>query len=213
VSKSGSVSANEIDDVNILPFAAETIAKLDDEFLVAIVSNQGGVADGIISFKVAEGALAFTVAQLDRLGAQVHYFDMADKKDEFRKPETGMALELDRLLIERCGAGIDFERSFMIGDSGFKKGEDGPHPDGRPADDFSNSDRLFAENLDIPFEEPTDRFDWRAFEVFNIAKQAELESFLDAIEKRAKLLEAAGETDKAGVLRREAERNRIVNGL
>lgn len=214
VSKSGSVSANAKDDVNVLPFAAEVIEALDDEFLVAVVSNQGGVADGFVTFKVAEGALAFAIAQLDRMGARVNYFDMAEKKDEFRKPETGMATMLDSLLIERCGAGIDFERSFMVGDSGFKKGVDGPHPDGRPADDFSNSDRLFAENLDIPFHEPTDFFHWKPFEVFNIENEDQLVKFIEAIEARAaELDEEGGDPAEVERLEREAKNLRIVNGL
>jgi DNA 3'-phosphatase len=215
VSKSGSVSANAVDDVNILPFAAQHLARVANEgFLVAIVSNQGGVADGILPFRVAEGALAFTVAQLDRLGGHVHYFDMAEKRDEFRKPEIGMATKLDSLLLERCGNGIDFERSFMVGDSGFKKGVDGPHPDGRPADDFSNSDRLFAENLEIPFHEPTDFFGWRTDEVFNIENQGQLDKHLAAIEARAAALrEQGGDAQESEALEREVAPNRAINGL
>jgi DNA 3'-phosphatase len=214
VSKSGSVSANGVDDVNVLPFAAARIAELnEDGLLVAVVSNQGGVASGILPFEVAQGALAFTAARLGDLGARVDYFDMADKKDEFRKPQTGMALELDRRLEETCGVGVDLERSFMVGDSGFKAGEDGPHPDGRPADDFSNADRLFAENLGVPFHEPTDYFDWRRFGVFNIASEAELVTMLGAIEAEAARLEQDRLVDEAEALRREVEGNRRVNRL
>ncbi len=73
----------------------------------------------------------------------------------------------------------------MVGDSAYKKGSDGPSPDGRPADDFSNSDRGFAEKLNIAFYEPTDYFDWRAYNVFNIAKPEELKQFITVLSTKA----------------------------
>jgi bifunctional polynucleotide phosphatase/kinase len=191
----GKVTATATDDVNVLPMAATRIAQLNGAgYLIAIVSNQGGVSSGNTTYEVAEGALAFTASQLGRLGARIDYFDFAEAYDENRKPQTGMATRLDAALTEECGAGMDLSRSFMVGDSGYKKDEDGPHPDGRPADDFSNADRGFAENLGVPFHEPTDYFGWRNFGVFNIASQTELIELHEAIE-------------------READRNREINGL
>ena len=73
--------------------------------------------------------------------------------------------------------------------NGYKQGVDGPSPDGRPADDFSNSDRGLAENLAIPFHEPTDYFGWRAWETYNIHGLDDLEGLLDAMAKEAKDLE------------------------
>lgn len=199
VSKSGTVTADSKTDVNVLPFAAREIKRLADEgYVIAVVSNQGGVGSGHQTFATAEGALAFMVKQLARLGGKVDYFDFAENYDNYRKPNIGMAELLDRKLQTKCGAGIDLAESFMVGDSGYKKAVDGPHPDGRPADDFSNSDRLFAENLGVPFHEPTDFFGWREYDVFNIAKEDELEALLDLIH----------EVDEP-----EAMRNREVNGL
>lgn len=214
VSKSGAVTANNPTDVNVLPFAAQEIKRLAGEgYVIAVVSNQGGVGAGIQTLATAEKALALAISKLRKLGAPVHYFDFAETNDHFRKPMTGMAELLDDKITTKCGEGIDLSQSFMVGDSGYKKDVDGPHPDGRPADDFSNSDRLFAENLGVPFHEPTDYFQWRDYEVFNIAKQAELTDFLDAIDARAAELRADGDEDAATALEDEAAANRAVNAL
>jgi DNA 3'-phosphatase len=215
VSKSGGVTADTPTDVNVLPFAAHEIARLSSEgYVIAVVSNQGGIYAGKQTFADAEGALGFTVKQLERLGGRVQYFDFAENLDNFRKPETGMAELLNEKLETKCGEGIDFAASFMVGDSGYKKGEDGPHPDGRPADDFSNADRLFAENLGIPFHEPTDYFNWRDYGIYNIGTQADLESLLDAIDARAEELRTnGGDPDEIEALEKETAGNRAVNEI
>jgi DNA 3'-phosphatase len=216
VSKQGSVTANDPEDVNILPFVAGQIAELDRQgYLVAIVSNQGGIASGHETYADAEGALSFTISQLDRMGARVHYFDFAEASNGDRKPGTGMGTRLDGLLQTYChGPGIDLHRSMMIGDSAYKKNVDPPSPDGRPADDFSNADRLFAVGLGIPFEEPTDAFGWRAYEVYNIAIQGELIAMLDAMSTEAQHLEETGrEPLRAASLRNEVTILRSIDGL
>lgn len=215
VSKSGSVSANGPEDVNVLPFVAPRIAELNDQgFLVAIVSNQGGVASGHVTFAVAEGALLFTAEQIASLGGRVDYVDFAEKNDGFRKPKPGMADKLDELLEQRCGRGIDLAASTMVGDSGYKKGVDGPHPDGRAADDFSNTDRLFAENVGVGFAEPTDFFGWKPFGVMNLASEAELVDFIEAIEAEAAALAKTGKNaTRRKLLEREAADLRRVNAL
>jgi DNA 3'-phosphatase len=215
VSKSGAVTADSATDVNVLPFAARELARLSREgYVIAVVSNQGGVGSGHQTFATAEQALALAISKLAVLGGPVHYFDFAEKYDHYRKPEIGMAELLDTKLETKCGAGFDRATSFMVGDSGYKKNVDGPHPDGRPADDFSNSDRLFAENLGVPFHEPTDYFGWRAFDVFNIALQAELTALLDVIEARAaELTDMGGDPAEIEALEAEVEGNRRVNEL
>lgn len=224
VSKSGQVTADNPTDVNILPFAARKVAELNRlGYLVAIVSNQGGVGSGHQSYEDAEGALAFTVAQLGRLGARVDYFDFAEAYDQFRKPQPGMGTRLDGLLATRCGAGVDLARSLMIGDSAYKKNVDGPSPEahdafcswpGRPADDFSNADRLFAGSYGVFFAEPTDAYGWRDLGVYNIENESQLRTFLDTIEAEAARLETEhGDPARAAMLRAEAAANRAVNGL
>lgn len=206
VSKSGAVSANTADDVNLLPLVARKVAQVNAEgFLVAIVSNQGGVAAGYVTFEQAVGGLQRIASLLaQRAGARVDYLGLAPGDGELRKPKTGMADKLDKLLTEKCGRGIDKAASFMVGDSGYTKLKDGPHPDGRPADDFSNSDRLFAENLLGPghFHEPTDYFGWKAWRVYNIETEGELDDFLVNLENNG------SEAEKE-----EARAVRKLNGL
>ena len=214
VSRSGSVTANGVDDVLLLPFASGAIARLNEQgYLVAIVSNQLGVSRRIITAEVAEGALLYTADRLRLLQARVDYIDFAERANADRKPGTGMALRLEEALRQTCGCEVDLDGSFMVGDSGYEEGEDGPHPDGRPADDFSNSDRLFAENLGIEFSEPTDFFGWREYGVYNVADAAQLEAFLDAIDAEAAQLRESGD-DAARLLELadEAAANRLVNG-
>lgn len=215
VSRSGAVTANSIDDVYLLPFAADAIARLNAEgYLVAIVSNQLGASRGYVTAAVAEGALRATAGRLSLLQAQVDYIDFAERTGADRKPGTGMAVRLGELLERTCGSTIDLGGSIMIGDSGYREGVDGPHPDGRPADDFSNADRLFAENLGVAFQEPTDAFGWRDLGVYNVADAAGLEAFLDAIDAEAARLGQTGEDPpRRFELGEEAAAIRLVDGL
>ncbi len=173
VSISGSVTASSPTDVMLLPQVETKIGKLIQEgYLVAIVSNQGGIKVGAVTHEIADSALFYTIEKIRAKNplAQIHYFDYAEN-DETRKPDTDMGLRLEKKLNE-LGLTLDWENSFMVGDSAYKKGKD-LHPDGRPGTHFSNADRLFAENLKIPFYEPNDFFGWRSFgiDVFEKAKQ------------------------------------------
>jgi DNA 3'-phosphatase len=162
VSISGKVSANSATDVMILPDVEINIAELVKAgYLLAIVSNQGGIQAGAVTQANADAALLYTIEQIAKKNphARIHYFDYAEKDDEFRKPNKGMGLRLEALLKAR-GLILDWKKSFMVGDSAYKRNVD-KHPDGKPGTHFSNSDRLFAENLGIPFYEPTDYFGWR----------------------------------------------------
>ncbi|MFC2074838.1 HAD-IIIA family hydrolase [Bdellovibrionota bacterium] len=187
VSKSGSPSANYKKDVVVLPFVAPKIRELNNQgFLVAVISNQGGVSKGFISRDVAEGALLFTAHQLARMGAKVDYFDFAenyDKKDienGFRKPAKGMGKALQRNIRQACKNNkikIDLESSFMVGDSAYKNS------------DHSSSDRKFAENFGIKFFEPKDFFGWIEFGVKDVnhdddKPKQKLNYFLEKIEEK-----------------------------
>ena len=165
VSKSGSVSANGPDDFEILPGVAAEIKKLNDAgILVVVVSNQGGIPK-YISLETADLALKNLKLELPKEGARIDYFDFSENDDEDRKPKIGMGHRLEKILKEKFGpqAQINKSKSFMVGDSAWKKGE--TRPDGKPGSNFSNSDKRFAENYGIAFHEPADFFGWREYQV------------------------------------------------
>ena len=135
------------------------------------------------------------------------------KLKHFRKPGIGMATQLEEGLIKKCEIRIDWEKSIMIGDSGYKKGVDEGNEDGEPADDHSNADRLFAKNLKIIFQEPKDFFGWKNFfGIFNIQNETELKDFLGLIDKEINRLRETGEDEaRLQYLKREVLGLRSVN--
>ncbi|NLI77052.1 MAG: HAD-IIIA family hydrolase [Candidatus Riflebacteria bacterium] len=180
VAPSGSPSANTPDDVAVLPLVAPVLARLASEgYLIAIQSNQAGIEHGYITLEIAEKAFQNTLAQLAAQGGVVHYYDFAEKKDGDRKPGTGMGERLATLVQERLGREIDWEGSFMVGDSAWKAGVD-QEPDGTPGDDIGNNDRQFAENLrkkfgGVAFHHPRDFFGWAKFGVKNFKTWQDLQ--------------------------------------
>jgi DNA 3'-phosphatase len=178
VSLSGGITANSPNDVLILPFVAPKIAELNREgYLVTVVSNQAGVANGRTSLETADGALKYMTDLIreDNSKAAIHFFDFAEAKDEYHKPKTGMARRLEAALAER-DLKIDWRHSFMVGDAAYVKSD--RRPDGSPGTHFANSDRLFAENLGIEFFEPTDFFGWRCHGIDVFHKAAEVRAYL-----------------------------------
>lgn len=183
VAPSGAPSANFGTDVAILPFLARPLIDLEKKgFLIAIVSNQAGIEKGYVTLKSANDALAYTVEQLARQKIRIHYYDFAEKEDENRKPGIGMAKELSERIKEKFGKEVDWDNSIMVGDSAWKKGSD-LEPDGRQGEDFSNTDRLFAENLvnsfgAVKFFHPRDFFHWVDYGIRNFSNYKSLQEFL-----------------------------------
>jgi HAD superfamily hydrolase (TIGR01662 family) len=140
VAVSGQVTANAPNDVAILPCVPQRLRQLAiDGYLIAVVSNQGGVAaaqdptEKARRFAVAEQALAFTVGLITQGGGVVHHFDFAEGKegeDPARKPDIGMATRLEDNLKKQFGqnARIDLARSFMVGDSAYVTAKDEARP-------------------------------------------------------------------------------------
>lgn len=176
VSKSGSVSANGPADVALLPGVAKKLAELAKEgYLINIVSNQQGVQFGHVSLDEADAALQYTIKLIREAGGTVHGYHFAEADGPRRKPDIGMASDLEAAAKQQFGAHVSFNlaESFMVGDSAYKKpsvdkrtGEAKPgdkRPNGKDGVDFSNSDRLFAEKLGVPFHEPDSFFAWPPF--------------------------------------------------
>ncbi len=186
VTRSGNVAADHANDVALLPGAAEKISSLARQgYLVALVSNQGGVASGFINRAIAESGLRNTARLLSALGAPVHYYDLAPGYGKDRKPGTGMATRLARRVHSQLGAQVDWKGSIMVGDAGYKQGKD-LQPDGSPGEDFSNSDRRFAENVrrqvrsphGMKFYHPRDLLGWQAHGVRNLQNLQQLQAYV-----------------------------------
>src|SRR5438132_210303 len=83
-------------------------------FLVAIVSNQGGIESGRITIDDVDAALQKTAGLIGNHA--VTWYDFAEQHDDHRKPQTGMAQELERALVDKYGSDfhIDKAQSFMV---------------------------------------------------------------------------------------------------
>lgn len=187
VSRSGSPSANTPTDVLVLPMVARRLKELAEEgWLIAVASNQAGVESGYITFEIADSALRYTLRQLRLRRGIVHWYDFAEARDGFRKPEAGMARELAKALAAQ-GLEIDWKASMMVGDSAWKRGHD-KEPDGRPGEDVGDADRLFAETVrrelaggeGFAFHHPRDFFGWSRLGVRNFHGAKDLEAFKKA---------------------------------
>jgi DNA 3'-phosphatase len=171
IAPSKSISASGPTDVAILPGVAEKLKALTEQgYLIAIVSNQGGVAAGKVKFEVADQALQYTIRQIEAAapGAKIHYYDMGERghEDYYSKPNVGMAKHLEGVLSRR-GLQLDWSSSFMVGDAQYTKVQ--VRPNGEVGYDFSDGDRRFAENLGIRSYHPRDFFSWSASERSAIA--------------------------------------------
>lgn len=183
VAPSGKPSANGAKDVALLPNLVPAMKRLEAEgYLIAIVSNQGGIAAGFVTFEDAQAALVYCCEKMARLGITVHHIDFAEGNGPDRKPDIGMGRRLADLVKSQLGRDVDWEKSMMVGDSAWKKGVD-LEPDGTPGEDHSNADRFFAENLTkafggVAFHHPRNFFAWLRHGVRNFSTYADLVAFI-----------------------------------
>jgi DNA 3'-phosphatase len=178
VTKSGRVTASDVDDVLLLPGVVTRLRQVQERGeVVVVVSNQGGVAAGHTTFERAEGALANTLGLLHEKGASIPYFDFAPERDEDRKPGIGMPTKFELAFENSFGVEVDWDTSYMVGDAGWKRTD--TEPGGAQGNDFSNSDRGMAEALDIPFHHPRDFFGWAPLGVRNFHHHAQVSQFLE----------------------------------
>lgn len=145
VSLSGTPSANNDRDVMLLPLVADRIIDLNEQgFVVGIVSNQAGIPKHV-SLEQSAGAISYCIHLLNQRGATVDYFDVAENRDRFRKPDTGMGNLCGQIVTLSTGREIDWASSLMVGDSAWTS--DQKQPDGQWGIDHSSADRGFAENM------------------------------------------------------------------
>ena len=127
---------------NILPGVKNTLRALDkDGYDIVIFSNQLGISKGK---QTHEGYRKNIEKFLESYGSNKISVFYSTEKDIYRKPHTGMY----ELMKKKFDISSVTKNSFYCGDAA-----------GRPTTkkrkkDFSNSDRLFAYNIKLPFYIP-----------------------------------------------------------
>ena len=149
--KSGKVFPTDIHDWRIL--YSEIPGKLkqliSDGYKIVFITNQAGIAKGkmtIQEFSVKVNNI------LKRLGVEALVFVSVSDTGYYRKPRPGVWQWLERR--GNSGVVVDRSQSFYCGDAA---GREAGWSSGKKKD-FSCSDRLFADNLGLPFFTPEEYF-------------------------------------------------------
>lgn len=104
-----------IDELEILEGALEAIASFSDLFgEIFIVTNQRGIARGLMTNQDVEEVHAYLLNEIQKFGGRITqvYFCPDDNGSSNRKPAPGMGL-----LAKENYPQIDFSKSIMVGDS------------------------------------------------------------------------------------------------
>ena len=105
------------DDFEFLPGVLESLKILNDVFgRIVIITNQQGVGKGLMSEEALLSIHKNMIHAIEDLGGRIDkiYFcpDLADKKNNCRKPGPVMAIQAKTDFPE-----IDFKKSIMVGDT------------------------------------------------------------------------------------------------
>ncbi|KAF7678128.1 dna kinase phosphatase pnk1 [Alternaria burnsii] len=128
-----------------------------DGFLVAIISNQGGISlrPNPKTVKSDQKRLADFKTKVTAVFNQLDFpisIYAATSRDQYRKPRTGMWNELLEDYDIENAESVDLENSVFVGDAGGREAVAGG------VKDHSCVDRDFAANLGIPFHTPEEYF-------------------------------------------------------
>lgn len=128
---------NDPDDIILMPNRKNVLTKYNKTHLLVVFTNQY-----VRSKRVALERVERVTTFITKLNLPIICF-IATDKDEYRKPEIGMYLKLKELLDVH---NITITSSFYCGDAL-----------GRPQD-FDNSDKQFAENMNMKIFSPEEIF-------------------------------------------------------
>ena len=119
----------DVDDITLLPNRISVLKELGSRgFTIVIFTNQKSTNENKVQFNLER--VTNGIRLLEEVGIKVIAF-MSVSDDTFRKPQAGMWSVLKQMISVKSG--------FYCGDAA-----------GRPQD-FSDSDRKFAENIGIKF--------------------------------------------------------------
>ena len=106
----------DINQIELIPKVAEAIKKMNQEFLVIIITNQAVVSLGLATKEKVEEINEFIRVELEKQGARIDaiYYcpchPSVDEKCECRKPKPKMVLDAAKKY------NIDLSKSFFVGD-------------------------------------------------------------------------------------------------
>ena len=103
-----------IEDVVLYPDTPEALRRLQERFLLFIVTNQSGVAQGLIRMEDVERVNAYLLARLRELGVEIAAVYVCPH----RRADGCECVKPKRHFLDRAAAehGVDLARSFAIGD-------------------------------------------------------------------------------------------------
>jgi histidinol-phosphate phosphatase family protein len=103
-----------VEDVVLYPGAPEALRRLQERFLLFIVTNQPGVAQGLIRMEDVDLVNAYLVAQLRELGVQIAAVYVCPH----RRADGCECIKPKRYFPDRAAAehGADLARSISLGD-------------------------------------------------------------------------------------------------
>lgn len=141
---SGEIFPKGIWDMKIRFEVLDKIKEIKPKYLL-IVSNQGGIESGLVdghNFRAKLDYIARAIREYCDCECYGMYCDTNDKSDPYRKPNTGMLLNLIECYVVNI---FDYKSvSLMIGDLSGKEGQ------------FSDTDKKTAENFGIDYMDVED---------------------------------------------------------
>lgn len=140
---SGETFPKGIWDIKLRFDVLDAIKKLNPEY-VLIVSNQGGIENGLVdeyNFHTKLEYVSIAISEYCDCECRAMYCSTNNKSNPYRKPNTKM---LEDLLEKYVGDDNIKSKSLMIGDASGKDGQ------------FSDSDKKTAENFGIDYMDVED---------------------------------------------------------
>lgn len=144
---SGAVFPKGIWDMSLRLYVLDRIKKLKPS-LIAIVTNQGGIAQGYVSERnFVKGKMAYITRAIEEytgIPCIFQYCISNDKNNIYRKPNTGMLNTVINKNFKQLNITATKDEMLMIGDASGKPGQ------------FSDSDKKTAENFGIDYMDVKD---------------------------------------------------------